>query len=274
MLELLKSSLFKQEKEIFVQMMDFAENIMKQHMNNFTVESKQNGRDVVTNADKLIEEYCVKIIHEAFPDDEVIAEEMHNANTCIEADKRYWVIDPLDGTWNFANHIPVFAFQAALVVDRIVQLSAIIIPFGIEGTERYFAQKNCGAYLNGKRMAISQRNALEKTIIALGDICLWNMNSVRHELYFVENTRPYVGLYRIFGSSAISFANVAASHVDAYISFGQKPWDVVPGILLTEECGCHAYCFDGTPYVLGTPDFIVINNTPGLDRILLASIQS
>lgn len=273
-LEFLKSEFFNQEKEVLFLMMEFAESAMKQYMDDFTVESKQNGQDVVTNVDKLIETYCEKMIHEAFPSDEIIAEEMHNANIDMEAGRRYWVIDPLDGTWNFANHIPTFAFQAAFVVDRIVQLSAIVVPFGIKGTERYFAQKGCGAYLNGKRMAISRRDSLKKTIIALGDVCLWNMDSVRCELSFVEKTRLDVGMYRIFGSSAISFANVASSRVDAYISFFQKPWDVVPGILLAEECGCRAFCFDGTPYVLGTPDFIVINNTPDLDRILLAAVRS
>ena len=271
MVPLMKFEALKEEKELLALMMDYAESAMRRYVKSCTVESKQNGCDVVTNADKLIEEYCVTIIRKKFPDDEVIAEEMHNANTSFEVGKRYWVIDPLDGTWNFANHIPTFAFQAALIVDRVIQLSVMVIPFGVVGTERYIAQKNCGAYLNGKRMSISQRDSLKKTILALGDICLWDMDSVRRELNFVERTRPNVGLYRIFGSSAISFANVAASRADAYISFYQKPWDVVPGILLAEECGCKAYCLDGTPYVLGNSDFVVINNTPGLDKILLSA---
>lgn len=273
MLELIKYDGYTHEKELLEILTTYAENAIAECVNLFSVDDKRNGRDLVTTTDKRIEQYCTSLISRQFPYDEIIAEETYNSKTDIETGKRYWIIDPLDGTWNYANHIPLFAFQIAFVDNMIPVLSVISIPYGINGKERFYAQKGIGAFCNGVKLGESKRSDIRKTVIALGDLSLWNTESVYSELDFVKKTRPFVGLYRIFGSSAISFAYLAASRVDAYISFFQKPWDVVPGMLIAEECGCTAYQLDGYPFRIGLPDFVMINKTDGLHKIVFPDLS-
>ena len=155
--------MYDSEKQVITSILDYADKVQREYLNNFIIEIKDE-RDVVTDIDKTIEQFCIELIKKHFPNDEIISEESFN-NKPLPQSGRYWVIDPLDGTWNYANDILSFAIQLAFVVDSEVMLSAINIPFGCSGREIYFSEKGHGAYLNGKRIYAKRQSRLNQTIV-------------------------------------------------------------------------------------------------------------
>lgn len=258
--------MYDSEKQVITSILDYADKVQREYLNNFIIEIKDE-RDVVTDIDKTIEQFCIELIKKHFPNDEIISEESFN-NKPLPQSGRYWVIDPLDGTWNYANDIPSFAIQLAFVVDSEVTLSAINIPFGLSGREIYFAEKDCGAFLNGKRIYAKLQSRLNQTIIAVSDFS-WNCNSASTEANILNALTPKIGRIRIFGSSAVSFAYLAAGRVDAYLGFDQKIWDIVPGLLLVQEAGCSIFGIDTSTYIMGDKNFITAPKNSIIEQTLI-----
>lgn len=258
--------MYDSEKQVISTILDYADKVQREYLNNFIIEIKDE-RDVVTDIDKTIEQFCIELIKKHFPNDEIISEESFN-NKPLPQSGRYWVIDPLDGTWNYANDIPSFAIQLAFVVDSEVTLSAINIPFGCSGREIYFSEKGHGAYLNGKRIYAKRQSRLNQTIVAVSDFS-WNSNSASTEANILNALMPKIGRLRIFGSSAVSFAYLAAGRVDAYLGFDQKIWDIVPGLLLVQEAGCSIFGIDTSTYIMGDKNFITAPKNSIIEQTLI-----
>lgn len=257
--------MFYREKNIINSMLDYADAIQRECINSFKIETK-DGRDIVTDVDKQIENFCLSLIRQNFHDDDIISEETLS-KTNLPQKGRFWIIDPLDGTWNFANRIPEFALQVAFVVDGEVTLSAINIPFSISGREKYFAEKGAGAYLNEKRIYVKTQIDLKRSIIAVSDFS-WEDSDLLTELNFLKSLCPNVGRIRLIGSSAISFAYLAAGRLDAYLGFDQKIWDILPGLLLVKEAGCNVYGFDGNNYRIGDKNVIAVPEKSQLKALI------
>ena len=162
------------EKSVISAILDYADKLQRKNTDGFKTEEK-DGRDIVTDADKQIENFCISLIKKRFPNDGVISEESF-ADTVLPNKGRFWIIDPLDGTWNFACGIPAFAIQIAFAVDGEIVLSAINVPFGLHGREKYFAQKGEGAYMNGKRIFAKKQTEIKRAIVAVSDLS-WNTYS-------------------------------------------------------------------------------------------------
>lgn len=258
--------IYENEKKVIFTIMDYADKVQRERLNTFTVETK-NGRDIVTDVDKQIENFCLSLITKSFPEDDIISEESLNDKPLPELG-RYWVIDPLDGTWNFANGIPAFAIQVAFVVDNEVTLSAINIPFGLSGRETYFAEKGKGAYLNGNRIYSMKQTQLMRTVIAVSDFS-WGKNTALNEAAILNSLSTEIGRIRLWGCSAAAFAHLAAGRIGAYLGFNQKIWDILPGLLLAQEAGCVFYGTDGNPYRLGEKNYIAVSKNTEIENLLL-----
>ncbi|MBK9961078.1 MAG: inositol monophosphatase [Saprospiraceae bacterium] len=193
---------------------------------------------LVTYVDKETEKMIVSQLKEIFPSAAFLTEE---GTTEQLSGKEYtWVIDPLDGTTNFLQHIPVFCVSIALVRNGQPILGAIYDPMQ---NECFYGWKGGGAWMNGKRIQVSSTPLLSDAVVATGfPYARKNIDSLIVLLKLVlEEAR---GLRRL-GSAALDLAYTACGRFDGYYEAMINPWDVAAGILLVEEAGGVVTDMDG-----------------------------
>ncbi|RJR14412.1 inositol monophosphatase [Candidatus Parcubacteria bacterium] len=216
--------------------------------------------DVVTKADLLSEKLIVSRIRKAFPEHSIISEESGNIN---EGSEYVWVIDPIDGTYNFSSGTPLFGVMVCLVYKSEVILSVINIP---ATRELFFAKAGKGAYLNGKRIRSSSRSDIKATF-GSGSTSL-----SRRSKRFVKNLLVVNGddgnmLYGSFGSMANNACYVAAGRRDWMVAVHGSIWDFAPAYLMLKEAGCRVTDTKGSPWKFGTLEMVAAN--PKLHKELL-----
>lgn len=197
--------------------------------------------NLVTEVDRACEELIVGTIRDRFPDHDILAEENDYEN---RRSGSTWVIDPLDGTTNYAHGLPWFAVSIALEVRGEVVLGVVYHPMR---EELFTAVKGNGAFLNGTRLAVSRRRPLKKSLLATGfpyDRTLTNENNFQHFIDFQMAARGV----RRFGAAALDLAYVAAGRLDGYWECKLNPWDVAAGQLLVTEAGGRVSGHGGDPY--------------------------
>ena len=186
--------------------------------------------DLVTEVDLKSEELLVGGLKRAFPEHDFLAEE----DVYPDRGKSHkWVIDPLDGTTNFAHGFPWFAVSMALKVEREVVLGVVHHPMM---AEMFTAIKGEGAFLNGSRIHVSSRSPLRSSLLATGfpyDSATDQENNFANFIKFQTRSR---GIRRA-GAAALDLAYVAAGRIDGFWECKLKPWDVAAGKLLVAEAG-------------------------------------
>ena len=194
----------------------------------FTVGLK-GPQDYLTEVDSETEELISKRLTAAFPDDGFIGEE--TAGRAGHADKPTWVVDPIDGTVNFAKGVPQFCLSIACVAAGAIEVGVIYDPMR---EELFSARRGGGARLNGEAMRASETTALANATIEVG----WNARG---------GAPTYIDLVRRValwgaapfrtGSGALALAYVAAGRRDGYVERHMQPWDCLAGLLLVSEAG-------------------------------------
>ncbi len=189
-------------------------------------EVKDSAQDVVTVADREVEKFIVASLQEEFPTDGILGEEtgLYNEGGSI------WVIDPIDGTANFARGIAYYSISIAYISADAIKLGAVYDP---TLDELFYAEQGRGAYLNGSKIQAGS-DSWGSAIIGLG----------RSERYaaqeYWQNIPRILGSgaeYRRLGSAALSMAHVAAGRLSAYYEPHLHPWDALGGLLLAHEAG-------------------------------------
>ncbi len=208
--------------------------------------------DLVTSADRAAETLIVERLGAAFPDDAILAEESRGA---IHPGGRRWLVDPLDGTTNFAHGYPLFAVSIALEIDGVVQCGVVHEP---NRRETFAAARGRGATRNGRPLAVSTVDSLGRSLLVTGF-----PYSIR------EEPEPTLTLLRAFlgeaqglrrdGSAALDLCFVAAGHFDGFWELGLKPWDVAAGSLIVEEAGGRVTNLDGGPFELAGGRLLATN---------------
>ncbi len=194
------------------------------------VDSKSTGYELLTEVDELSEKYLLEAIGEAYPEHAILAEE--SGATRQESDF-LWVVDPLDGTTNYARGIPIFVISVALRHKGETVLGLVYNPLL---DEMFSAVKGNGAYLNGSRIQVSIRETLREAVLATGfpyDKATHPDNNANYVAHFVPRVR---GLRRM-GAAAYDLACVAAGRLDGYWEINLGAWDVEAGNLLVTEAG-------------------------------------
>lgn len=213
-----------------------------------TIRSK-GKRDIVTDAD-FAADHCVRtIIHKYFPSDKFLSEEDSaetRKNLWAEAERKdsapLWVVDPLDGTANYAHRIPVFAVSIGLYHRGGVVLGVVYDPLR---DELFAAEQGRGATLNGKPIQVGVRS-LEDAVIGL--------EFGRKPAVRTRTTRVLARLIdraltaRSTGSAALSMCYVAAGRFDVYYHFSLSPWDVAAAAHIIEQAGGHVMTPWGKPW--------------------------
>jgi myo-inositol-1(or 4)-monophosphatase len=197
--------------------------------------------DLVTEVDRGCEELIVGVILERFPDHDIIAEE--NVYDQRNSSHR-WVIDPLDGTTNYAHGFPWFAVSIALEIEGEVRIGVV---FHTMMNEMFTAVRGEGAFLNGERIHVSARAPLKGALLATGfpyaKSWVGENNFVNFERFQMAGRAV-----RRAGSAALDLACVAAGRLEGYWECSLKPWDVAAGMLLVREAGGRVTDHGGGPY--------------------------
>jgi myo-inositol-1(or 4)-monophosphatase len=197
--------------------------------------------NLVTEVDKGCEELIVGLIREAFPSHDILAEENEYP---LSGSRFKWIIDPLDGTTNYAHGFPWFCVSIALEVDAAVRLGVIYQPVM---DELFTVIRGEGAFVNGRRIGVSNREPLKQSLLATGfpyDRTLDNENNFANFINFQMSARAI----RRAGSAALDLAYVAAGRLDGYWECKLNPWDVAVGQLLVIEAGGRVTNQLGEPY--------------------------
>ena len=215
----------------------------------------------VTEFDVRSEALIRDALHAAYPDDSILGEEGGASGSGAGR----WLIDPLDGTVNFAHSIPIFAVSIAYSRAGRTQLGVIYDPMR---EELFQAAAGKGAWLNGRRLHVSPAEELDRSLLVTGfpyDIRTAAANNLDHYADFALRT---AGVRRL-GSACLDLAYVAAGRFDGYWEFAVEPWDIAAGMLLVEEAGGLVTRADGHPDPLAPPMSIVAAG-PRLHAAMLA----
>ena len=211
--------------------------------------------DVVTKADLLSERIIISRIKKKLPEHGIISEESGEFNKDAEY---VWIIDPIDGTLNFSNSIPMFGVMICLTRKGNVILSAVNLP---ATGELFFAKAGKGAYVNGKRIRCSQLKSLHNSS---GCSTVATGKNGKREERFVKNILKLGARQEIHLGSFGSCANecyVAAGRKDWTVSLAGKIWDFAPTYLILKEAGCKVTDTRGRPWKLGINEMVAANPT-------------
>jgi myo-inositol-1(or 4)-monophosphatase len=219
---------------------------------------KKSAKDLVTEADIAVEKYLVKEISTHYPDHAILGEETgaHQGN------EYRWVIDPIDGTTSFICDQPFFSVSVALEKSGETILAAVNAP--VLG-ELFEAQKGCGAYLNGKRINVTDTSQMIDSVLATGFACV-RANLENDNLPYFNNIIRNIRDIRRFGSAAIDLSYVAAGRLEGFWELNLNIYDVAAGMLLVTEAGGTVTNFANTTEDI--PSNIVATNGIIHDQLL------
>ncbi len=192
---------------------------------------KSSSFDLITIADTEAEKRIVELIKNSFPNHNILAEEGEYQKT----DSEYcWVIDPLDGTNNFSFGIPLFCVSIALVKEDKIILGVI---YDAMRDELFLAERDKGAYLNNRRIKVSDVNRLDKSLLITGFYYDRgkDMESTLEAIKLFFQKRV-VGIRRL-GAAALDLCYIASGRATGFWEFKLSPWDFAAGKLLIEEAG-------------------------------------
>lgn len=222
-----------------------AGDILLSYYNKPLIHHEKTGQGFVTDADMHSERFLIQELSLLFPQAGIWAEE--SGKTDSSNNEYYWVIDPLDGTTNFAQGLPYFCISVALTRNNIPIIGAIYQPIS---NEFFYAQQNYGAFLNNMPIQVSSPEQFNQAIIALG---LPYRHDQQESLINTAQTiirNAYA--MRHYGAIALDLAYVACGKLDGVFLAHLKWWDIAAGIVLIEQAGGMATDFNQKP--LG-PDF-------------------
>jgi myo-inositol-1(or 4)-monophosphatase len=208
--------------------------------------------DLVTEFDRRSEALIIGGLREAFPDHAFDAEESGRSSHRAEYE---WLVDPLDGTTNFAHAFPVFAVSLALARRGQLLVGVVYDPLR---DELFAAEAGHGAALNGHPLHVSARADLGQAFLATGFPYDVRTNPHNNFAEFRQFHLRALAVRRA-GAAALDCAYVAAGRLDGYWEFHIKPWDVGAGALIAREAGGRATTADGAENFLGVPSIVASN---------------
>jgi myo-inositol-1(or 4)-monophosphatase len=219
----------------------------------FTTREKA-PRDLVTDADYASEKAVRAVIAEHFPEHGILGEE---APSMEQLDRPYcWVVDPLDGTINYAHGLPCYGVSVAVASGGKLLAGVVYDP---ERKESFAAALGGGARLNGQVMQVSPALTVEESLVAVSFPPRLNDNSL--DLRAFAQVGPVCQAMRRTGSAALNLAYVACGRLDAHWAHEIHPWDAAAGVLLVSEAGGAVTAADGRPFDLVRADYLAASTT-------------
>jgi myo-inositol-1(or 4)-monophosphatase len=221
--------------------------------------------DLVTEVDHQSEELLLGEIQKDFPNHHIFSEE---SGIILGNDEHTWYIDPLDGTVNYAHHIPIFCVSIAYASRGTLTLGAVYDPMR---DEMFLAERGKGAVLNGRSLHVSSTTELQRSLLVTGfPYNAWDTPQDNFD-NFVKFGKLSQGVRRL-GSAALDLCYVAAGRFDGFWEMALNPWDVAAGGLIAEEAGARVTDVTGESDYLSSPQS-VIACTPGIHARMLEELS-
>lgn len=215
--------------------------ILRRFQGDFEINHKEGINNLVTEVDKQAESAIIEIIRRHFPKHTILSEE---AGLLEEHSNFVWLVDPIDGTVNFAHGIPLCCVSIALAYQKKLLLGSVFNPML---QERFFAEKGKGASLNGKPIHVSAKNDFSRACLVTGFPYLMPGQG-EHPLRVFERAILSGLPVRRLGSAAIDLCWVACGRFDGFWEQNLSPWDIAAGYLIVEEAGGLVTDFQAQPY--------------------------
>ena len=237
------------EKKVMFEAAKSAGMVLLKHYGKSKKAKEKSNKSLVSKADIGANRIIIKTIKKNFPEHSILSEE-----TGFEDNKSdyKWVIDPLDGTHNFLHEIPIFGTSIALEYKNKVILGVLNFPL-LKQTA--FAEKGKGAFVNGKRINVSNMGKLDYSFISVD----YGQYDRKRRLKMLESFGDQNVDFRSFGSAVYELLLVACGKSDAYIITSTNEWDVAAGILLIEEAGGRITDLTGGNWDFKKNNFIMSN---------------
>jgi myo-inositol-1(or 4)-monophosphatase len=218
----------------------------------FTITNKEGINNPVTEADHAAEKAIFEVIKADFPNHFILSEEAGE----IKMDSDYkWIIDPIDGTINFANGIPICCVSIGLEFEGKMVMGAVYNPLM---DEFYFAQKGFGASLNDKKISVTKKDKVVNSCLVTGFPYTY-LDAPNGPLQVFEKLiRKGVPVRRL-GSAALDLCWLAAGRFDGFYEHKLSPWDSAAGFLIVEEAGGKVTDFNGDAYSVYQPHILATN---------------
>ena len=229
------------------------------------VESKRQN-DFVTEVDRAAEAAIIAVLHEAYPNHSILAEESGASKG--SQGEFVWIIDPLDGTTNFIHGVPQFAVSIGLKHKGVMTQGVVFDPVK---NELFTATRGAGAYLNDKRMRVGKRDRINDALIGTGFPFSKIDLLERYIEMFRKVTLNCAGIRRP-GAAALDLAYVAAGRFDGFWEMGLAPWDMAAGALLVQEAGGLVGDFAGNSDYMESGE--IVAGSPKVFAQLLALVAS
>jgi myo-inositol-1(or 4)-monophosphatase len=240
-------------KQTLLKAIDAGGAVLKQYFNqSFIISHKEGINNLVTEADHKSEEVIFEVIRENFPDHYILSEE---AGAIVQESNYKWIIDPIDGTVNFANGIPICCVSIALEVNGRMETGAVYNPFM---NELFFGERGFGATLNDERIHVSDKKEVIQSCLVTGfPYTYLDMPNGPLEV-FGRLIRKGVPVRRL-GSAAIDLCWVAAGRFDGFYEYKLEAWDSAAGFLIIEEAGGKVTDLQGNYYNPYQPGIVATN---------------
>jgi len=218
----------------------------------------KEDKSFVTEADKETERVIVETVKKTFPTHGFLGEEGGSENHEAEY---VWVIDPIDGTGNFVNGIPIFAISIALLKDTEPLLGVIYNPIT---DSRYVCVKGEGVTYNEKQVQVSKQQAKDGAI-TFG----YGRSGKETAFRFINHARDHFSTVRLLGSSVLDLAYIARGGTEAMVGVNLNVWDYAAGALMVQEAGGTITKHDGSPWIYGDGSFAASNGTAHTELLAL-----
>jgi myo-inositol-1(or 4)-monophosphatase len=224
------------------------------HASDLVIATKSNEMDLVTQVDRRNETVIRDTVLTRFPDHSFLGEEMGAKDEQLSSHVR-WIVDPVDGTVNYAHGLPIWCVSVGVEVDGIVECGAIYNP---NHNELFTVHRGHGAFLNGKPMHVSRQTNAKQALFVTGFPYNINENPDRAIEQFVSFLSRGL-LIRRLGSAALDLAYVACGRFEGFWEVGLSPWDSAAGHLMVREAGGRVTHYDGTDYDIYRKSIIATN---------------
>ncbi|MGF1669198.1 MAG: inositol monophosphatase family protein [Balneolaceae bacterium] len=227
--------------------------------------TEKGKNDLVTEADIVTEKEIIRYLLSEFPDDRILAEETESSHSL--SNKRMWIIDPIDGTTNFAYRFPIFCVSVGLWKNGKPDIAVVI---EVNRNEEFTAVAGKGAFLNGKRITVSSRKDPSSALLGTG--FPYNDMSLVDDYIrlFHELTKNVKGIRRP-GAATYDLCCVADGRFDGFYEYALKAWDVGAAALIVQEAGGIVTDWEGGENWLFGQRIIAAN--PSIHRYLLKMIR-
>jgi len=227
--------------------------ILKEYFDkDFIIESKDIVSNLVTEVDKSSEAKIIDIIRKEYPDHNILSEEIGALNTASDVK---WIIDPIDGTINYAHHIPICCISIGVEVAGEIVMGGIYNPFS---NELFFAEKGKGAYFNDKRINVSKETSFAKSLLVTGFPYNTSGNQNKPVEVFAAIVNKDIPVRRL-GSAALDICWTACGRFDGFWEYNLHAWDVAAGYIILTEAGGIVTDFKGGKYSVYNKEILASN---------------